>query len=469
MKHAYGYSQTELSTLALAKDIGHFVCMDAGFVSSKFGTHVTLAMGSMAMFLSCLAIWMSLKSEVPYWLMIILFWTYGQGMGFADNAGITSSILNFSKRKGNAVGLMKALEGLPAAVMGTIFYTFFDSKEELGQYPLLLAFTALVIGCVATPMMMLTNRPSDEHDSVVGRKFTILTVGLLCYTIFCAVVGYTKSYNYFTTSVELLALLSLLLLVLPVGETTTKSEGATPVQIEMATLEGSHPEVLHCGVNFSTREMLATTEFYLLFFVFVTLTGGGFMFSNNFGQIVKSVGVGSVADARTLITVFSVFNTTGRVAMGFGSEALKRRVNRPWFLCALAFSMSVAFALISWQSSTLSLATAVIGFCLGGTFALQAVVIAEIFGPANIAVKYSFVIAAASIGSLTFGDLLAGTLYDAEAKRQGHHEVCEGPECFRKAFVVCSVFCGLACASGVFVTLRSRRAYARSVSIADEH
>ena len=81
------------------------------------------------------------------------------------------------------------------------------------------------------------------------------------------------------------------------------------------------------------------------------------------------------------LTVFSIFNTCGRIFVGFGSEQLRSKINRPWCLALSAALMAMAFLLLQLGPALLAACAALVGFGLGGSFALQAVLIEEIFGP----------------------------------------------------------------------------------------
>ena len=76
----------------------------------------------------------------------------------------------------------------------------------------------------------------------------------------------------------------------------------------------------------------------------------------------------------------------------------------------------------------------------------------------------------AGFGSVLMATLLAGGLYDIEAKKQGT-ETCIGQSCFRSAFLVSAAICIVACVAAVVVVLRTREHYRRlraSLSIEEE-
>ncbi|CAJ1381361.1 unnamed protein product [Effrenium voratum] len=338
-------------------------------------------------------------------MTILLFGLFGHSMGFCDNAGISTSVRNFPQHKGSAVGLMKAMEGLTAAVANTVFFSFLGDND-MEYFPLAIAFTGLAVGLTAAPIIRWANDISQEEEKVVSRKFSFLTVALLAYTGFCGVVVYLKAYSWPIALVAALLPFGLLLL------TRSSSRQSLHPGSLLARREVERPDI-------SAWQMLQKVDFYLLFFAFVSIQGAGIMLSNNFSQIVKAVSEDASASSAGYLSLFSVFNTCGRIFIGFGSESAKDWLNRPWFLGISACLMTLAFVLLQLGEVMLAPAAGLVGFGLGGSFALQAVVIEEIFGPKEMPVKYSCVFTAACVGSLVLSDLLAGCLYDAEAERQG--------------------------------------------------
>merc|ERR1719401_2292177 len=101
---------------------------------------------------------------------------------------------------------------------------------------------------------------------------------------------------------------------------------------------------------------------------------------------------------------------------------------------------------------------AFMGLSLGGTFAVQAVIMEEIFGPKDLPLKYSCCYACASLGSLIFSDLLAGRVYDLAAELQGR-ETCLGQECFATTCTVSAVCSFLALLCSMVLVLMSRETY----------
>jgi len=217
--------------------------------------------------------------------------------------------------------------------------------------------------------------------------------------------------------------------------------------------------------DFTVPQMLAKVDFYIVFFILLVTQGIGIMFANNYAQINQAVTGDSHASAGVIAAVFSVFNCSGRIFYGFGSEALRSRIQRPWFLCLTCAIMTVCMLLLVLGQQWLLLpVTAFMGLSLGGTFAVQAVIMEELFGPTDLPLKYSCCYACASLGSLLFSDLLAGQVYDAAAKHQGQ-ETCLGNACFSTTFLISAACSALAVLCSIALTLKSRATY-RLVNVA---
>eukprot|EP00928_Gymnodinium_smaydae_P085014 TRINITY_DN68311_c0_g1_i1.p1 TRINITY_DN68311_c0_g1~~TRINITY_DN68311_c0_g1_i1.p1 ORF type:complete len:518 (+),score=23.85 TRINITY_DN68311_c0_g1_i1:213-1556(+) len=426
--------------------------MDAGWLTGRLGPHVTLALGSLSMLVGSISIWASVHSgwKVPYEVLLLSFWLFGHGLGYLDNAGISTSVRNFSNHMGTAVGLMKALEGITSAVMGMAFYTFFSAPSGLSEYPLLLAIAALVVGLISTPIMTIANEPSIEADVVVARKFKVLMAGLLCFVLLSAVIVTQKLYCWTTFGLSITMLCSMFLLVLPMRSDDMHSSGHSASPPARA-IGSSRP-------NLSVGRMLRTLDFYLIFFVMFVTQGVGIMFSNNLAQIDKALSMDGAADSGLLVAVFSVANTSGRILYGYGSEAIRGKVNRPWFLGMSCLLITTCMVLMHFGQSTLVLVSALMGVSLGGTFALQAVIIEEVFGPTDLPLKYSCCFVAACIGSMVFSDFLVGRVYDAAAAAQGR-SICLGGACFAVTTYVCAIAGFVAFVCSITFSYRSRNAY----------
>lgn len=103
-------------------------------------------------------------------------------------------------------------------------------------------------------------------------------------------------------------------------------------------------------------------------------------------------------------------------------------------------------------------ATAMIGICYGILYSVMVPTASELFGLKHFGIIYAFMLLGNPIGALLFSGLLAGSVYDAEATKQGS-STCVGPDCFKVTFLVLAGICGLGTILSIILTVRLRPVY----------
>lgn len=107
---------------------------------------------------------------------------------------------------------------------------------------------------------------------------------------------------------------------------------------------------------------------------------------------------------------------------------------------------------------TLYVATALLGICYGSIYSLMVPIASELFGLKHFGIIYNFVLLGNPVGALLFSTLLAGSVYDTEADKQGS-STCLGAECFRLTFFILAGVCGLSTVLSIILTIRIRPVY----------
>ena len=116
--------------------------------------------------------------------------------------------------------------------------------------------------------------------------------------------------------------------------------------------------------------------------------------------------------------------------------------------------MILAFVLYALAlHGTLYIATALLGFCYGVQNTVVVPTLSELFGLKHIGVIGSVLSIGNPIGAILFSVLLASSVYDSEAAKQGS-STCYGPECFRLTFLVLAGLCGLGTILSIILTIR---------------
>jgi len=202
-------------------------------------------------------------------------------------------------------------------------------------------------------------------------------------------------------------------------------EGWTPPAAKKGESSGA--------VNFTSGEMLATPQFYMIFVCFVFGAGAGLMSIGLMKAFpMKAMMSGGMdwkaasAAAGTAIAIFfSLANGIGRIAWGTASDKLGRKLSITIML-GVQGVIVLLFPLMAGTPALLFLGATLIGFNFGGNFALFPTMTADTFGTKNVGQNYGWVFLAYGVGGIA-GPMLGGKLGD-----MGN---------FPLAFTICGVLC----------------------------
>lgn len=176
-----------------------------------------------------------------------------------------------------------------------------------------------------------------------------------------------------------------------------------------------------CGtIEFTSREMLRTPQFYMIFLTFLFGASAGLMciglmklfpMSALTAQGMEEARASAVAGT-AMAVFFSLANGIGRIAWGAISDHLGRRRS----LVLMTAVQGVVVILFQWMAGTpamLYLAAALIGFNFGGNFALFPYMTADTFGTKSVGQNYPWVFLAYGIGGI-LGPIMGGRLGDLQ-------------------------------------------------------
>ncbi len=220
--------------------------------------------------------------------------------------------------------------------------------------------------------------------------------------------------------------------------------GWTPVTSENGDHEGA--------VEFRARDMLRTTQFYMLWAVFMFAGVAGLMVIYS----IKLFGIDAlehkgVVDAGaitgTAMAWYAIFNGLGRIAWGSISDRIGRRSTLILMSALQGATMLMTYHVFINFGMVYGfiLAAGLIGFNYGGSFALFPAITADYFGNKNVGSNYGWMFTAYGVAGLA-GPLLAGYFKDAA---QGAVD----PSVWMAPFIIAGVVCWL----GAVIMLVIRR------------
>ena len=190
----------------------------------------------------------------------------------------------------------------------------------------------------------------------------------------------------------------------------------------------------HGGLEFNSRQMLKTPQFYALWTTFVFSAMAGLMTIG----IIKLFGIDALqkagysevqasAIAGTSMAVFlSIANGLGRIIWGTVSEKLGRKQSILIMTLAQGIVMLVFYYMGS-SEMLFYLGATLIGFNFGGNFSLFPTATADFFGTRSVGLNYGWMFTAYGAGGI-IGPILAGLIRDAWQN-------------FHMAFVISGVLC----------------------------
>ncbi|ELR21937.1 transporter, major facilitator subfamily protein [Acanthamoeba castellanii str. Neff] len=239
--------------------------------------------------------------------------------------------------------------------------------------------------------------------------------------------------------------------------------------------------------DFTLIQTLLQVDFWLLFFIFFAIIGAGITLVNNFAELVFSIvdvdqsivyhreDVPGFKTINTLVSLFSSFNTLGRMLVGFLSDWVTAR----WGKTARVSFLVLASALMGLVQLYFAFAVYVpmlypgvifLGLAYGATFCIVPTLALEFFGFKYFASNYGIMGLAPAVGSEVLATLLAGKLNDyfrkdgefvttdSAGNKTSH---CNNSHCYRYTFFITAFVCAVSVVVSLWVWKRRRDAERR--------
>jgi MFS family permease len=269
--------------------------------------------------------------------------------------------------------------------------------------------------------------------------------GLLNTTSLFGLPGVQSVFVIYGIALAALVLLGSMVMVNPPDDYLPS--GWTPPVTENNDHEGA--------VEFRARDMLRTPQFYMLWSVFMFAGISGLMVIYSiklFGiDALEHHGVaGAGAITGTAMAWYAIFNGVGRIAWGSISDRIGRKTTITLMAALQGLTMLMTYHIFISFGLVYGfiIATALIGFNYGGSFALFPAITADYFGNKNVGGNYGWMFTAYGVAGLA-GPLLAGYFKDAA---QGASQ----PSVWMTPFMIAGGVCLLGAVIMAFTTRPTR-------------
>ena len=160
-----------------------------------------------------------------------------------------------------------------------------------------------------------------------------------------------------------------------------------PTTMNEDSKENSISSNMEANNHFSTKQMLGTYQFYLLWVMFLFGSMSGLMVISYAVDIGVSIVNLDLSQAANAVMVIALFNAAGRIVLGQISDRIGR-INTLMLIYGLTALIMFYMSVGIMNYATFLIAVSLIGFCFGGFLALFPSVTADYYGTKNIGSNY---------------------------------------------------------------------------------
>jgi MFS family permease len=191
---------------------------------------------------------------------------------------------------------------------------------------------------------------------------------------------------------------------------------ATPVVSPKAqSAAGNHK------VDYTWRDMMKTSTFYLLWIEFACGAMAGLMVIGHLARIVAVQSNNLIQTGFMFVALLAIFNAGGRLIAGAASDYIGRMKTVLLVFIIQAIVM-IFFSKISTNAGFI-IGSALVGFSYGACLSLFPSTTADHWGTKNLGLNYGIMFTAWGVGGV-FGPILAGKVADASGNYAMAYLIC---------------------------------------------
>ena len=179
-----------------------------------------------------------------------------------------------------------------------------------------------------------------------------------------------------------------------------------PPKGAVAVAAPAKPRVRRHSEDFTGWEMLRAPQFYVLYFMMLTMGIGGLMATAQVAPVAASFGVGATGLAIAL-SLNPLANGAGRVFWGWVSDHLGRERTMFGAFLLQALCLASVATVGRWGEIWFVLVVALVFFTWGEMYVLFPAVLADLFGARHAAANYSILYSTKGVASILAGGLAA--------------------------------------------------------------
>jgi OFA family oxalate/formate antiporter-like MFS transporter len=168
--------------------------------------------------------------------------------------------------------------------------------------------------------------------------------------------------------------------------------------------------------QFTSLEMLQTSAFYFMWLGYAFGSAAGLMVISQLIPYLSSRGLATRSVAAAVLVLGAIASIFGRVLSGWMSDKLGRLYVLRLMVAVSAVAMPVLYT-AGTDAALVYAAVAVVYFCYGTQFSVNAATCADFWGVRHVGLNYGLFITAWGVGGI-IGPRLGGVLYDRQHNYQ---------------------------------------------------
>lgn len=475
-----GFSQSQVSNIATAGNIGLYLSVLGGLFYGRFGPQKTLIFGGLISSCGTFCLWLAATGRIKnstIWAVALFNLISQFGCTWMMASGITIAIQSFpAQDKGKVIGLTKGLFGLSSSMMAELYVGLLSPMESKFIFLIAVlvpsvAFICSLVTVNLPPSMSMTYR-YDRFKSPSFLPWALVSLSLAICLLIAAIVqnvilcsGNTSTdcipstaprISFLVCSIFLLGLF----LVLPMryGPLFVSTDAAEMDRSRLGNTDDTVPLIgSEEAADFPLQRTLLTLNFWLLFGTFALGSGCGVLVINNITQIAQAVagpGGSYLPEKNAMVAVLGFASFIGRVSIGGLSDRFQRTHSRAPFmlLCLLIMGIThLTLAIAQPSFGVLFAACALVGYSHGGMFSCCASMMSDLYGRLHFAANYGALDLAPSVGSIVLASQIVAAVYNHAENGDGK---CYGKACFQMSFAIAACCCALGGVSGLILWRR---------------
>ena len=163
--------------------------------------------------------------------------------------------------------------------------------------------------------------------------------------------------------------------------------------------------------HYTTGDMLRTTQFYVLYVMFLLMASGGLLVTAQAGPMAESWGI-PLASLQIATSLSPVANGTSRIFWGWASDRIGRETTMGIVFLLQAISLVLVVTLGDKSGGWFALTIVLVFFTWGEVFSLFPATLTDYFGSRHATSNYGILYSAKGVASIIAGGI-AAMLYEA--------------------------------------------------------